>query len=115
MTNNADKAALATLITELKTCEAPSSVHHDVRSVLALHITRQQTRDEVDQLIAEKLHDDLPVENLYYYSVLNGTTFVFSFFRDFLRAESIEYKRQSPTDRVSWGWCGTIAYRDLPE
>lgn len=103
MTNNVEKAAQETLTTELKTYEAPSSIHHDIRSVLALHLTRQRTSDEVDHLIAEKLRDYLPVETLYSYGVLRGTTFVFRFTREFPRAEGIEYKRHPTTHCISWG------------
>ena len=51
----------------------------------------------------ERLREDLPVETLYSFEVLKGTTFVFRIIRDFLRAEVVEYNRHPATDRISWG------------
>lgn len=43
MTRNVEKAALATFTADFTTYEAPSSLHYDIGSFLALHTTNART------------------------------------------------------------------------
>ena len=98
-----DDAAIQTITKELKTYTPPSSVHHDIISVFTLHITCARSDNILDTELVEILWEDLPVETLYSFEVLKGTTFVLIIIRDFLRAEGVEYNRHPATNCISWG------------
>ena len=99
MKNGIDDAAIETITNELKTYKPISSVHHDIISVITLHITRARSDNILNTELVERLREELPVEVLYSFEVLMGTTFIFRIICDFLRAEGVEYNRHP----ISWG------------
>ena len=102
MDNGIDEAAIEIINKELKSYTPPSSVHHDIMSVITLHITRPKSDTIFGPELVKELSEDLPVEILYSFEVLKGTTFVFRIIRDFLRAEGVEYNRHPATNCISW-------------
>ena len=54
-----DDAAIETITKEVKTYTPPSSVHHDIISVITLHITRARSDNILDTELVERLREDL--------------------------------------------------------
>ena len=104
MENVTNDAAIQTITKELKLYTPPSSVHHDIISVITLHTTRERSDNNSDTELVDKLREDVPVESLYSIEVMKGITFVFRIIHDLLRAEGVEYNRHPATDRISWGF-----------
>ena len=98
-----DQSALLSVTKELKSYTPPSLFPHDIISVLTLHNTREISGNNLDTELIERLREYIPIETLYSFEVLKGTTFVFRIIRDFLRAEGVKYNRHPATDCISWG------------
>ena len=83
MDNGIDEAAIEIITKELESYTPLSAVHYDIISVITLHSTRARSGNILDTELVGKLREDLPVETLYSFEVLMGTTFVFRIIHDF--------------------------------